>query len=251
MVRAFFLPNIQSPLREEEQEREMSRQEYLKNVSSFPVGIKGIVVIVCALITASAVMAYAAGYSIADFVTPAEADSSSGAGSSRISAIHFGNGKVVDLSRLGGTYGGAYFINRPDHAAGYFFSGENSARRAADVSDAVVKNPGAPAGTFGDVGHTAFLNTDSMRDLNSLVSPTSGGYSAQTQGRNNVISVDDNKKVNTPIYYYNLPWPIVTPIIIPIPGPGPASTPIPAALPLFGSGLALLWLLHRRRGKSG
>jgi len=223
-----------------------------KMFQSLPIGIKGIAAIVCSLISASVVMAYTAGYSIADFVTPKEeSEGSYGGSNSRHSyANELGYGKLIDLGMLRGTYGGAYYSNRSGNVTGYTYPVSDSSHYAFIFSDGDVKKFGAPAGTYGDAGgfsRAAFFNDDNRSDFNIPESPTPG-WSTSTNVDKSSSNVGSGELI---IIIFPLLEPrsgsdsgsgigIVSGI-----GPAPAPTPIPAALPLFGSGLALLWILRR------
>ncbi len=215
---------------------------------SLPIGIKGIAAIVCSLMSASVVMAYTAGYSIADFVTPKEeSEGSYGGSDSRPSyANELDYGKLINLVSLRGTYGGAYYSNRFGYVTGYSYPVSDSFHYAFIFSEGVVKNFSAPAGTYGDAGGVSraiLFNDDNRSDFNIPESPTPG-WSPST----NMAKSSSNAGSGELII-----------IIFPLPeprsgsgsgsgiglAPAPTPTPIPAALPLFGSGLALLWILRR------
>jgi len=203
---------------------------------SLPVRIKGIAAIVCSLISASVVIAYAAGYSITDFITPQDESKGSyrGSDSRPYYADELGYGKLIDLVSLRGTYGGAYYVNRSGYVTGYSNPASAAAPRTFIFGNGVVKNIGAPAGIYGDasgVKRAVLFNDEGRSDFNIPESSAPGWYPNVAKGSSNAGPGG--------------------PIIFPLPYPGsgsglgPAPTPIPATLPLFGSGLVLLWILRR------
>ena len=235
----------------------ISSVENLKRISFLNARIHAIKAIVFTIIIfmASVVIAYAAGYSVADFITPQDesAGSYSGSDSRSFYAGESGYDKLINLRSLGGNYGGAGYINRSGYVAGYSCAAANAALHTIIFSDGVVKNYGAPAGTFSDAGgvsRAALFNDDNRSDFNIAESSTPG-WSPSTNG----TGANGGGNGGSGGWYF-LPdtgsvlgwgWGSGSGTGT---GTGPAPTPIPAALPLFGSGLALLWILRRRRGKS-
>lgn len=261
----------------------ISSVENLKRISFLNARIHAIKAIVFTIIIfmASVVIAYAAGYSVADFITPQDESAGSYSGSDSRSfyagAGESGYDKLINLRSLGGNYGGAGYINRSGYVAGYSCAAANAALHTIIFSDGVVKNYGAPAGTFSDAGgvsRAALFNDDNRSDFNIAESSTPG-WSPSTNG----TGANGGGNGGSGGWYF-LPdtgsvlgwgwgWGTGTGSGSGTgtgtgsvlgwgwgsgsgtgTGTGPAPTPIPAALPLFGSGLALLWILRRRRGKS-
>ena len=198
-----------------------------KMFQSLPVGIKGIATIICSLISASVVMAYTAGYSIADFVTPQEeSEGFYGGSNSRPSyANELGYGKLIDLGMLRGTYGGAYYSNRSGDVTGYTYPAADAAQRVFISSDGDVKKIGAPTGTYCDAGgvnRVVLSNDEGRSDFNIPESLTPGLYP-------NVAKSSSNAGPGGPIIIFPLPSgnstkELIMPPLAPLPGLKVAST---------------------------
>ena len=151
--------------------------------------IKATVFIITIFMT-SVIIAYAAVYSVDDFITPKDKSGQSYSGSDSKSSFanEMGYGKLIDLVSLRGTYGGTYYIDRSGYVTGYSYPIADAAPRAFIAGDSVVKNYGAPAGTYGDAGgvsRAALFNDDTRSDFNIPESPTSGWFpSANWAGAN-------------------------------------------------------------------
>jgi hypothetical protein len=219
-------------------------QENEKKVSLLTARIfaKKAIVFTISILMTSVVIAYAAGYSIADFITPEDESGQSygGSDSKHSFADEFSYAKLIDFRSLRSDFGGACYIDRSGYVTGYSYPIADAAARAFISGDGIMKNFVAPAGTYGDAGsviRTALFKDDRRSDFNIPEDPAPGWYPNVAKGSSNAGSGGA----------------II--IIYPLPdqgsgsgsgsGSGPAPTPIPAALPLFGSGLALLFVLRR------
>jgi len=231
-------------------------QENEKKVSLLSARIfaKKAIVFTISILMTSVVIAYAAGYSIADFVySGVESEGTYGGSNSRPSfSYESGYNKLLNLRSLGVNYDGAGYINRSGYVTGYSYPIADAALRAFISGDGVVKNYGAPAGTYGDAGgvsRVALFNDDDRSDFNIPESPTSG-WSPSANG----AGANGGSNGGSGGGYF---------IVFPLPdtgsgwgtgsgtgtetgtGSGPTPVPIPTALPLFGSGLTFLWILRR------
>lgn len=191
----------------------------------------------------SVVIAYAAGYSIVDFINPQ--DESAGAYSfsdSRPSFTDdFGYAKLIDIRSLRWEFVGACYINRAGYVKEDSYSITDAAPRAFISGDGIMKNFGAPAVTYGTAGGVdlvAVFNNYGRSDFNIPESPISGWYPNVAKGSSKAGS-------GGPVGIY---FPPSDPGTGSDSGSGsgsvPVPTPIPAALPLFGSGLVFLFVLR-------
>lgn len=236
----------------------MDVRESAKRVLSFSVNVYGKLGIVCASIAASAVMAYAAGYSLADFVTPGDESggSSGGSNSGTYRDAEFNYGRLINLGGMLSISGGNYRIKRYDRVMDYSFTADGANNRyAALISDGVVKNSGTPAGTQGNAGSMSRAVFPDDSTMNSFEFPAGStfGWNTNADKAGKDAGPITNDSATSGHNYAFFPMPdgggaingqsfLIPDSVTP--------TPLPAALPLFGSGLAFLWILRRKLAKS-
>ena len=191
-------------------------------------------VIEAAVLAVAIIVASIAGYYIADFFFPKEASKGSyGGGYSKPSfADEFSYAKLLNLGILRGNYG-FHYIYSSGYIPEYSYALANAAEYYFLLSDSVVKYFGTPAGTYGDAGNVrrvTLFKDDNGSDFTSHTDSTPGWY----------LNVTESS-------YIGRGGGVI--IIYPPNGggsdSGPSPTPIPAALPLFGSGLVVLFVLRR------
>jgi probable HAF family extracellular repeat protein len=117
---------------------------------------------------------------------------------------------ISDLATLGGDSSAAYSINDSGQAVGW-------------------------ANTAAGDQHAALFSNGTVTDLNSLINAASGWILIGAYGINNAGQIVGIGTINGEQHAFLMTVDPVTP------------TPIPAALALFGSGVALVGMLRRRR----
>lgn len=203
---------------------------------------------------ASIILAFAVwGYSVAGFISGEDAKKS--LSSKYLASSYADEWSYFNLLNFGilRRADGPYYVNRPGLITEYSYASVDAAQRAfvsgtvvknfGSPADDAVKNIGAPAGTYGveDVRRFVQFNDYNSGNFNSSAIPEYGPY--VNEGSSRTVS-------GFSIYFY------------PSNGSGygsdsgsgsgtgsgttPSTTPLPGAFPLFGSGLALLWLLSRK-----
>jgi hypothetical protein len=208
-------------------------------------GISVLTTNISAIMMASIILAFAVwGYSVADLIRGEDAEKSlsSKASSPDDEWSYFNLLNFGILRRADGTY----YVNRSGLITEYSYASVDAAQKAGGTvvknfgspADDAVKNIDAPAGTYGveDVRYFVQFNDCNSGNFNSSAIPEYGPF--VNEGSSSTVS-------GVSIYFY------------PSNGTGygsgsgttPSTTPLPGAFPLFGSGLALLWLL-RRKSKS-
>ena len=198
---------------------------------------------------ASIILAFAVwGYSVAGLIRGEDAEKSL---SSKASS-HDDEWSYLNLLNFGilRRADGTYYVNRSGLITEYSYASVDAAQKAGGIVvknfgspvDDAVKKIGAPAGTYGveDVRYFVQFNDYNSGNFDSSAIPEYGPF--VNEGSSSTVS-------GVSIYFY------------PSNGTGygsgsgtgsgttPSTTPLPGAFPLFGSGLALLWLL-RRKSKS-
>lgn len=198
---------------------------------------------------ASIILAFAVwGYSVAGLIRGEDAEKSL---SSKASS-HDDEWSYLNLLNFGilRRADGTYYVNRSGLITEYSYASVDAAQKAGETvlknfgspADDAVKNIDARAGTYGveDVRYFVQFNDYNSGNFNSSTIPEYGPF--VNEGSSSTVS-------GVSIYFY------------PSNGTGygsgsgtgsgttPSTTPLPGAFPLFGSGLALLWLL-RRKSKS-
>lgn len=204
---------------------------------------------------ASIILGFAVwGYSVAGFISREDAKKS--LSSKYLASSYADNWSYLNLLNFGilRRADGTYYVNRPGLITEYSYASVDAAQKAGETvlknfgspADDAVKNIGAPAGTYGveDVRNFVQFNDYNSGNFDSSTIPEYGPY--VNEGSSRTVS-------GVSIYFY------------PSNGSGsgtgygsgsgtgsgttPSITPLPGSFPLFGSGLALLWLL-RRKSKS-
>jgi len=212
-------------------------------------GISVLTTNISAIMMASIILAFAVwGYSVAGLIRGEDAEKSlsSKASSPDDEWSYFNLLNFGILRRADGTY----YVNRSGLITEYSYASVDAAQKAGGIVvknfgspvDDAVKKIGAPAGTYGveDVRYFVQFNDYNSGNFDSSAIPEYGPF--VNEGSSSTVS-------GVSIYFY------------PSNGTGygsgsgtgsgttPSTTPLPGAFPLFGSGLALLWLL-RRKSKS-
>jgi len=221
----------------------MNKNGNIKNSSPLTVWIHAIEAAVVAVIMASI-----AGYYIADFFTSQGESKGSYYGINSLKpsfADEFSYARLLNLGILRGNYGYDHsYRSGSGYIPEYSYALADAANYYFLLSDGVVKYFSAPAGTYGDAGGVSranLFNDDNRSDFNIPESPTPGWSPSTNVAKSSNIAGSGELII----------------IIFPLPEPrsgsglgsgiglAPTPTSIPAALPLFGSGLALLWVLRR------
>jgi hypothetical protein len=205
-------------------------------------GISVLTTNISAIMMASIILAFAVwGYSVAGLIRGEDAEKSlsSKASSHDDEWSYFNLLNFGILRRADGTY----YVNRPGLITEYSYASVDAAQKAGGTlvknfgspADDAVKNIGAPAGTYGveDVRRFVQFNDYNSGNFNSSTIPEYGPF--VNEGSSSTVS-------GVSIYFY------------PSNGSGsgtgsgttPSTTPLPGAFPLFGFGLALLWLLSKK-----
>jgi len=189
---------------------------------------------------ASIILAFAVwGYSVAGLIRGEDAEKSL---SSKASS-HDDEWSYLNLLNFGilRRADGTYYVNRSGLITEYSYASVDAAQKAGETvlknfgspADDAVKNIDARAGTYGveDVRRFVQFNDYNSGNYDSSTIPVYGPYANESSS--STVSCGT-------IYIY------------PSSGSGsgsgttPSTTPLPGAFPLFGSGLALLWLLSRK-----
>ncbi|MGD0169547.1 MAG: hypothetical protein ABSE54_07485 [Smithella sp.] len=220
----------------------------LENENKVFTPISGISVLttnISAIIKASIILAFAVwGYSVAGLIPGEDAEKSLSSKSSSY-ANEWSYFNLLNLGILRRD-DGAYYVNRPGLITEYSYASVDATQKAfvfggtvvknfGSPADDAVKNIGAPAGTYGleDVKRFMQFNDYNSGNYDSSAIPEYGPYA--NEGSSSTVS-------GVSIYIY------------PSNGSGyssgsgttPSTTPLPGSFPLFGSGVALLWLLSRK-----
>ena len=205
-------------------------------------GISVLTTNISAIMMASIILAFAVwGYSVAGLIRGEDAEKSlsSKASSPDDEWSYFNLLNFGILRRADGTY----YVNRSGLITEYSYASVDAAQKAGGIVvknfgspvDDAVKKIGAPAGTYGveDVRYFVQFNDYNSGNFDSSAIPEYGPYA--NEGSSSTVS-------GVSIYIY------------PSNGSGyssgsgttPSTTPLPGSFPLFGSGVALLWLLSRK-----
>ncbi|MGD0277871.1 MAG: hypothetical protein ABSC11_01045 [Smithella sp.] len=219
----------------------MDNLENEKKVFTPISGISVLTTNISAIIMASIILAFAVwGYSIAGLIPGEDAEKSlSSKSSSYTDEWNYFNLLNLGIPRR---TDGTYYVNRPGLITEYSYASVDAAQRAfvfggtvvknfGSPADDALKNIGAPAGTYGaeDVRRFVQFNDYNSGNFNSFAIPEYGPYANEISSRT----------VSGGLIYFYPPNGSGS-------GTTPSTTPLPGAFPLFGSGLALLWLLSRK-----
>ncbi|HUN55829.1 MAG TPA: hypothetical protein VMU29_11795 [Smithella sp.] len=209
-------------------------------------GISVLTTNISAIIMVSIILAFAVwGYWVAG-LSPGEDAEKSLSSKASSPADEWSYFNLLNLGILKRAYDGTFYVNRPGLITEYSYASVDDARQAfvfggtvvnnfGSPADDAAKNIGAPAGTYGveDIRHFVQFNDYSSGNYDSSAIPEYGPY--VYEGSSSTVS-------DVMIFFH------------PSNGSGsgsgsgtnPSPTPLPGAFPLFGSGLALLWLLSRK-----
>jgi hypothetical protein len=222
----------------------MDNLENEKKVFTPISGISVLTTNISAIIMASIILAFAVrGYWVAGLISGENAEKSlSSKPSSYADEWSYFNLLNPGILRI--AYDGTYYVNRPGLITEYSYASVDAAQQAFIFGGTVVKNFGspvddavknisAPEGIYGveDVRRFVQFNDYNSGNYDSSTIPVYGPYANESSS--STVSCGT-------IYIY------------PSSGSGsgsgttPSTTPLPGAFPLFGSGLALLWLLSRK-----
>lgn len=230
-------------------------------------------------IMASAVIAGAAGYSIADlFTLPGKSGGSAGGAARTRDFGGFSYGRVIDLGGLSGNYGYAHGINPSRYDGRGSVKEANVGLLAANSNNGLAKNFGAPAGTQGNFGggnRAPLFNGGNENSSVGLSGPAWAGSLSNASGSSAAAGGATTGNVipgwSIPIIIYDpgtgegnegndIPISGETPVNdgtgegnedngIPISETPVAATPIPASCLLFGCGLIFLGMLYKKSVK--
>ncbi|MGA9110644.1 MAG: hypothetical protein ACLPSL_03990 [Smithella sp.] len=209
-------------------------------------GISVLTTNIPAIVMASIILAFAVwGYSVAGLISGKDAKKSLSSKSSS-NADEWGYYDLLNLGILRRAYG-AYHVNRPDLITVYSYASVDAAQKAGGTvvknfgspADDAVKNIGAPAGTYGveDVRHFVQFSDYNSGNYDGSAIPEYGPF--VNEGSSSTVS-------GGALYFYPPNGSGYGSGSASGSGTTPSTTPLPGAFPLFGSGLALLWLLNRR-----
>ena len=238
----------------------MDNLENEKNVFTPISGISVLKTNISAIIMASIILAFAVwGYSVAGFISGEDAQKS--LSSKYLASSYADEWSYFNLLNFGilRRADGPYYVNRPGLITEYSYASVDAAQKAGETvlknfgsqADDAVKNIGAPAGTYGveDVRYFVQFNDYNSGNYDGSAIPEYGPF--VNEGSSSTVS-------GGALYFYppngsgygsgsvTLGFGTLGSGSASGSGTTPSTTPLPGAFPLFGSGLALLWLLNRR-----